>query len=625
MQLILRILVSFFLVILYLKANCQTERFVIYSETEKILKITDRFKKLRDSKKSPHFIINGKIQIPYYDKSHDSFYAYINKGLNYLCSDQQIDNSVAKWILSNSEFEIFDDQNYHKYSIPTNDSIYWFYDFLTEGEEKGYTFRVGINLNSQIKENSKIALFNFANHPTMVLISAGDIKKEITLYKQGIQYVNIAYKSSTANIKINVSPINGDIGIVKFQFPILDRKFDESKTFSINKFSTNQTLKIVNDDFLFFNANEGHLNKMLFDRPYNHFIAQKKTEIRELDVNDMQRINQGFVISCDYLIVYHKLFQNNIQSLESVIKILHPNYRIKSIDVESIYTDYGYKDANAIKEFIHKVKPKYVVLVGDANSKKEARNNLIPTFFHIQQKEYSQIPTDFPFSFDKNPSNPEIGVGRIPVQNNDELLKYIEKIQSHIKLKTRIRKGFVYDVLNLIEDGSKFDKSCIIQQGSIEQTYIESILSIIQGVPIINTINELSPRTVVYLGHGSFTGWNINKKVTWSDFKYLAQNKTFILFDLSCWTGEYANVDKYSFDENLILLENRGPISALCASGYTSLTSYDRMVKFILSHQNLPIGELNNKMKETLFSKGEMEFDDLFAFNILGIPSFDAF
>ncbi|KGL59127.1 C25 family cysteine peptidase [Polaribacter sp. Hel1_85] len=389
----------------------------------------------------------------------------------------------------------------------------------------------------------------------------------------------------------------------------LNQKF-EKYTFSLPK-----TIKEINEHYYYFTFKKNKLESVTKNDIISNLILQKKIDIEEVNLIDVIYPSYKKV---DFLVLYNKEFKNNLKELKLILKRISPNLSFNFIDVQSIYNKYFYStaDSKALKEYLHYIKPKHVLLVGDANIK-ENKDNLIPTFYYNQFKGNTRIETDYIYTYKNDPASPIFNISRLPFKTSLELDNYIKKATSF--LNTSNKSNYViYDDISVLNDINKKDK--VTYTSYKKQNALKKFLSF-NFIPSYINENKVNMKTFQFTGHASFSGWSDNKKVELPDMEALANNNLFILIDLSCWTGTFAYHKRNSFSENLLNLKNKGSVTSLSVSGYSQISNYKHITSYLLKNRNKPLGAVITKMKKELFKNNELTLDDIHAYNLFGIPT----
>ena len=257
--------------------------------------------------------------------------------------------------------------------------------------------------------------------------------------------------------------------------------------------------------------------------------------------------------------------------------------RVKAIDIAQVYDafNFGEKDPQAIKSFLAatqgvKRPPHYVLLVGDASY--DPRNflglasnpDLVPT--RMVNTEFGQAASDSWFVDFANDFQPQMAIGRLPVDNATDLASLVAKLIAYDKVTAG--KAFL-----LASDASDPGVSPTFADSSAA---LSSLLpsgvspSMITRDPVndnhaalIGAINQ-SPDLVNYIGHGSTDAWGAD--VSWlsdADISSLTNSGHPAFFVLmTCNNGSFADPTKKSLAESL-LSASGGAIAVWASSGLT--------------------------------------------------------
>jgi len=149
-----------------------------------------------------------------------------------------------------------------------------------------------------------------------------------------------------------------------------------------------------------------------------------------------------FAEGCEYLIIYHPSLESGAERLANFRQAR--GLDVFKISVNDIYLLYpGLEKDMAIKEYIKNAyfnwspKPKFVVLIGDADPDNPS-NNIIPTHMEsiIAPDEngctYEEVDTPYDDWFvllEGDDTLPDLAIGRIPAANSTELTNYLDKVE----------------------------------------------------------------------------------------------------------------------------------------------------------------------------------------------------
>ena len=182
------------------------------------------------------------------------------------------------------------------------------------------------------------------------------------------------------------------------------------------------------------------------------------------------------------------------------------------IDIEDLYDEfsYGEKTPDAIKAFVAKTRPHYVLLVGGATY--DPRNFLgrgsldyVPT--KLVDTAMLETASDDWF-VDPDGKGPEIPIGRLPVSTPQEVAAFVAKLVAYEQASPSTKALYVADIPD--------------QVGDFESTIrpMESLISLIPEVALPPTPGRHYPSCppcqtyrrgkpdITYLGHGSLQLWD---------------------------------------------------------------------------------------------------------------------
>jgi hypothetical protein len=283
--------------------------------------------------------------------------------------------------------------------------------------------------------------------------------------------------------------------------------------------------------------------------------------------------------SADYILISNKLFT---ASAEQYINFIGANYNVSKelVYVDDIYDEfaYGYNKPEAIKDFLKYANanwvspsPSYLLLLGDANYdyKKKLlpvpavnRNNLVPSYgFPVSDVWYTMWDST-------NVNVPQMFVGRVPVESNDDVNFYLNKHQVYVNRQ--------YDDFNkrylFFSGGDASNPSQLAQLKAANDYVINHFVNPSpvggEGIHFYKTINpptNFGPYTrdqidnaidssgsfISYIGHSGTETWD-NGITEVSDLKSSFNNRFQLITDFGCSTGKFAEPDVDAFSELFI-------------------------------------------------------------------------
>jgi len=330
----------------------------------------------------------------------------------------------------------------------------------------------------------------------------------------------------------------------------------------------------------------------------------------------------------DYILITNKNFN---QSSTNYFNFIQNNYNARSqyVLINDIYDEfgYGYPEADAVKRFIEYThtfwqapKPSYLTLIGDANydyrnivnSPNKKRYNYVPS--------YGSPVSDVWFTtLDKSNVNiPQMFVGRIPAENNEQIDFYLQKHRTYL--------GRGYDDWNksyLFFSGGETSNSSELQQiynanHNIFNNLVKPIPTGGVGIHFYKTKtppSNFGPYTqsqidatfdnggifISYIGHSGTRTWD-NGIEDVSDLKNIYSNRLPLISDFGCSTGKFAEPDGDAFGELFTTGDKNG--QAICYLGNSSWGYLSTSLNFgNLFYKNLLIDSVLSIGRAHILSK----------------------
>lgn len=334
--------------------------------------------------------------------------------------------------------------------------------------------------------------------------------------------------------------------------------------------------------------------------------------------------------AAEYVILTHSRFYENALELR--------NYRraqgvaVELIDVQDIYDEfnYGIKSPLAIQDFLRYAffnwqrtpRLKYVLLLGDANlnykSKSPTTPDFVPTFF-FQTQEFGAAATDYPYALiSGNDEIPDLFVGRIPVNTNNEVTNAVAKIKEFEQAAPvnawRNRALFIagkddgtYELQNPANPAFRTQNSRIIEAllpRHISGNRLNSIKD--PNLPFDPNFGSSSDLRdyfdegmfwVNFMGHGGGGIWADQGLMQLSDVERLNNRGMYpFVTSMTCFTGGFENPARPGLAEKMLLAPQKGAIAVLGSSGLGYLHNDFAMLWYIgqfLFDRSMSIGEIN--------------------------------
>ncbi|MBN1216131.1 MAG: hypothetical protein JXA99_11910, partial [Candidatus Lokiarchaeota archaeon] len=379
-----------------------------------------------------------------------------------------------------------------------------------------------------------------------------------------------------------------------------------------------------NDKLLFTDTLE--IGKEYFLCSDNNYFKPKFYQINKF-VNLRDNNIEG-----EYIIITNKIFGSAVGNYINFIKNnylseeTNQSITAKVIYVDDIYNEfgYGYPTPESIKEFLkiayinwQSPKPKYLFLIGSANyyyklEKPDFINkNLVPSFG------YPVSDTWYCIWDELNPYIPQMYVGRLPIQTNQEIENYLSKHNDYINQKyTEFNKKMI------LFSGGLNDFERNLMKNVNEQIQVNSVnrpLSLISTLfyntgipnqsfgpyPVSYVRDEIEKGGILinYIGHSAMNTWD--NTITDPAMLNNNLNKSSLITDFGCATNKFAEPNAKSFSTLAVINEKFIGYIANSSLGFTT-TTYNSSKYFyesIFIDSLYEIGEihLSTKMKNLTY------------------------
>jgi len=337
--------------------------------------------------------------------------------------------------------------------------------------------------------------------------------------------------------------------------------------------------------------------------------------------------------SADYILLSNKVLEESVTEYKNFIE---EEYQLKTelVFIDDIYDEFsfGIERAEAVKDFLisaslnwQSPKPSYLTIIGDANydykkviipPDNNFRKNLVPSYGN-------PVSDTWYTTWDSlNLNIPQMFVGRIPAENNDEIYFYLDKHRTYIhRPYDDWNKNFI-----LFSGGDISKPGELSQIRNANQNLLNTLIELPpvggEGIHFYKTINPLSnfgPYSfnevqeaidngglfISYIGHSGTQTWD-NGIVSISDLQNAYNDRNPLVTDFGCSTGKFAEPDIDAFGELFVTTEPAGEaINYLGNSswGYlsTSLQFPQLFYSQLLIDTVSSVGEAHLKAKLNLF------------------------
>lgn len=287
----------------------------------------------------------------------------------------------------------------------------------------------------------------------------------------------------------------------------------------------------------------------------------------------------------DYILISNKILENSSNTYKNFIQSTY-NQRVELVFDEDIYDEfsYGMQSAEAIKNFLKIAytnwtppKPSFLTILGDANIdyKDVVSPTPIPRKKNIVTSFGSPVSDVWYVMWDTvNVYFPQMFVGRIPANNDNEALFYLQKHQTYVS-----RKFNEFNKLFLFFSGGDANKPNEVNQIIASNNYLMN--NLVKTYPLyglgthfyktLNPPSNFGPYSldevqqkidkgglfISYIGHSGTRTWdNSISEVEHLKNKY--SDRFPLITDFGCSTGKFAEPDVDAFGEIFICQSPNG-------------------------------------------------------------------
>lgn len=317
-----------------------------------------------------------------------------------------------------------------------------------------------------------------------------------------------------------------------------------------------------------------------------------------------------------------------MKKLQKFIELKKNKYSVKAVTDEEIYKEFGDKQDVAIRSFLRYAfdnwdePPEYVLLVGDVNR--------IPT----HRDPAYDCASDHYYACLTDPVYPDILVGRIAIDDEKGLEKYIQKVTKFDKMSSKV-KAKKWQLRALLTAFNRWDyidcsndcaeilqsegKAEVIKKYDGSATKNEIIDEINDGVAILN-----------YRGHGDVDRWQSSNGLQLNDLENLKNgDKMPIVFSIACLNAYIDHPHHKDCFGELFIEAKNGAVGFLGASrpSYTTTNHHFNRYLFqaIVEKDLKKVGEIFNWATMQLFRNFPDQYtrENISMYLWLGDPDLD--
>jgi hypothetical protein len=312
-----------------------------------------------------------------------------------------------------------------------------------------------------------------------------------------------------------------------------------------------------------------------------------------------------------------------------------------AVPVDAIYDQFGagHVDPDAIRSFLQyattqwSVKPKYVLLVGDAsydtlNATTPPQANRLPTFL-VQTVFGGETASDVGFAQLDGDEKPDVALGRVPAREADQVRVFVEKTLAY---EQNAPSGEWRSRVLAVADGQDpaFHDEAQRFLDQFSSGFQTTLVNPPAGTAQANTeiVNDLNSGSALvgYFGHGSVTQWGKDNLFTVKDVASLQNGtKVPVVINMTCLTGLFTHPKVQSLTETLLWKADGGAVAVLAP---TSLTLSDdqsflsnALVQGYLKDRTARLGDIFLQAQRAVPTNGAGAQDVLRTFLLFGDPA----
>lgn len=333
----------------------------------------------------------------------------------------------------------------------------------------------------------------------------------------------------------------------------------------------------------------------------NNVITQKPFRIVSRQVKDI--VSSSNI--AEYLIVYHKLFESQVNQLKSHRETFN-DFDVFIAEIQDIYDvfNYGMEDPVAVKYFIKHIyenwklpKLQFVCLFGRA-SLDPKKNNSSSIYYQNFIPTYGNPPSDgylVNFNIGSFTYSQMVPAGRLPVYTVTEAQNVVDKLITYdLQQPDKWWKRFIFitggpdrnQQINFQAKSNNLINRYITPppvSGSVSKIYRNDSSGYITYNYKDSIKKEFDKGAILvnFIGHAAAQDWEIGLE----DPNTLNnQNRLPMVLSFTCFTGRNAEPYFRSFGENFILLPNKCAVSFVGTTGWSFFGIGDQFNDSLLKH-----------------------------------------
>ena len=272
-----------------------------------------------------------------------------------------------------------------------------------------------------------------------------------------------------------------------------------------------------------------------------------------------------FSIRAEYLTVSHKTLLAGAERMAEYRRTEGLSCAV--VDVADAYDEFGWGilDPEAVKKLVAAIRPKYLLLVGDATFDTKGADRggeLVPTYLVVLPV-IGETADDNRFGCMNDSDAPDVAVGRIPARTVADVDVVLGKTMEYEGGGSYWAGGDALLVADnddgaFMADSDAMGEALYAAGLTREKAYISALGTAKTKAKIVGGINA-GVRLVTYLGHGYLTGWAAEKVFSTQDMKLLTNSdRPVVVVSGTCLTGLFVNSERKSDSMGEVFLMSAG-------------------------------------------------------------------
>lgn len=309
------------------------------------------------------------------------------------------------------------------------------------------------------------------------------------------------------------------------------------------------------------------------------FVPASLPVIGELEPVGGDRV-RDFSAGAEYVVVAHPALRSGAEAFARYREEQGLSVAIFTVDeLYDAFTE-GLQDADALRRFLADaeqrwaIRPNYLLIVGDGSFDLENamshNDNLVPT--QLRSTELGFFGSDTGLGDVGGPLGLEIAVGRVPAHDNDEVLRFLEKVRTFESASGTLGSESLLLVADNPDEAGDFDLSL---RESADALRDDLSLETVRLTPsnfddaraqLLNALSD-GTRFMSYIGHGGILGLAGEGLLTRDDVGNLRnENSPLVLLAATCLVGRFEVPGLRTFAESMLLDGKDGAVAVFASA-----------------------------------------------------------